>query len=169
MTGAVSRKTHGTAGVFDVPLSFTGASAVECRNGGASGQHTVVVTFSDPINAGQASVTAGSGNAGQPLISGNTMAIPLSNVADGQVVTLALSNVTTTSGQAVADATLQIGFLVGDSNGDRVVNSGDATQTRSRSGGEANSQTFRSDVNADGVINSGDTTIARGRSGQFLP
>jgi hypothetical protein len=59
--------------------------------------------------------------------------------------------------------------LVGDTNADRVVNSGDALQTRNRSGGAASSTNFRSDVNADGAVNSGDTSIIRTHSGDFLP
>src|SRR3712207_7115424 len=46
--------------------------------------------------------------------------------------------------------------LVGDTNGDRSVNAGDALQTRNRSGQPAASSTFRSDVNTDGNVNSGD-------------
>jgi hypothetical protein len=170
ITGAVSRKAHGSVGTFDVPLSLTGTSAVECRSGGASGQHTIVVTFSADVSAGQATVTSGTGNvAGPPAISGNAMTITLSDVANAQRLTLALSNVTTTSGQSLPETTLSVGFLLGDANNDGVVNTGDATQTRSRSGQEANSQTFRSDFNTDGFVNSGDTTIVRARSGQAIP
>jgi hypothetical protein len=58
---------------------------------------------------------------------------------------------------------------VGDTNGDRFVNSGDALQTRTRSGQATDATNFRSDVNADGFINSGDTTLVRARSGTFVP
>jgi hypothetical protein len=60
-------------------------------------------------------------------------------------------------------------ILVGDTNGDGSVNSGDGTQTRSRSGNPIDGTTFRNDVNADGNINSGDSTIVRARSGATLP
>ena len=56
-------------------------------------------------------------------------------------------------------------LLAGDTNGDRMVNSGDTLQTRNRSGGAASSTNFRSDVNTDGAVNSGDTSIVRARSG----
>ena len=65
--------------------------------------------------------------------------------------------------------TVPISFLAGDTNADRVVNSGDVLQTRNRSGGTADSTNFRSDVNTDGAVNSGDTSIVRARSGDFLP
>ena len=60
-------------------------------------------------------------------------------------------------------------LLVGDTNADAVVNSGDAQQTRSRSGQTTNATNFRSDVDADGFINSGDAVIVRARSGMALP
>ena len=42
LNSAVSRKTHGAAGPFDVPLPLSGAPGVECRSGGANGDHTIV-------------------------------------------------------------------------------------------------------------------------------
>ncbi len=168
--GALSRQMHGSAGAFDIPLPLTGLPGVECRSGGTNGQHTLIVTFGSQISAGQASVTVGTATiSGSPVISGNAMTIVLTEVADAQTVSLALSHVTTTSGQSVPDATLSVAFLLGDANGDRVVNSGDATQTRNRSGQETNNDIFRSDINADGFVNSGDTTLIRARSGQSLP
>src|SRR4051812_1720826 len=48
LASAVSRKTHGAAGAFDVPLPLTGPAGVECRaGGGAGGDHMIVVTFSN--------------------------------------------------------------------------------------------------------------------------
>jgi hypothetical protein len=58
--------------------------------------------------------------------------------------------------------------LSGDSNGDRVVNSGDALQTRSRAGQVASVSNVRSELNLDGNINSGDTIFVRARSGTFI-
>ncbi|MGI8820566.1 MAG: dockerin type I domain-containing protein [Chthoniobacterales bacterium] len=60
-------------------------------------------------------------------------------------------------------------FLLGDSNLDRFVNSGDALQTRSRSGAPTDAGNFTSDVNTDGTVNSGDVTIVRGQAGATLP
>ncbi|MDQ6624227.1 MAG: hypothetical protein M3Y86_12195 [Verrucomicrobiota bacterium] len=46
-------------------------------------------------------------------------------------------------------------FLIGDTNSDAATNSGDALQTRNRSGQPVVASNYRSDVNADGQINSG--------------
>jgi hypothetical protein len=80
-----------------------------------------------------------------------------------------LSNVTHNVAQVLPDTPFSAGFLVGDTNGDRFVNSGDALQTRTRSGQAADATNFRSDANADGFVNSGDTTVVRAGSGTFLP
>jgi hypothetical protein len=92
LTSAVSRKTHGVAGTFDVNLPVTGQPGVECRAGG--GNHTLVFTFNNNIASGSASVTTGVGSvAGSPIFSGKTMTVNLTGVADVQKITLTLSNV----------------------------------------------------------------------------
>jgi hypothetical protein len=58
--------------------------------------------------------------------------------------------------------------LIGDTNGDAVVNSGDALQTRARSGQSTDGTNFRNDANVDGFLNSADTIIVRSRSGTSL-
>src|SRR5205814_10466130 len=49
LTGAVSRKTHGGAGTFDVDLPITGTPGIECRTGGATNDYTMVATFSGNV------------------------------------------------------------------------------------------------------------------------
>ncbi len=95
--------------------------------------------------------------------------VDLTSVANAQTLTVTLTNITDTNGGATPSLSVSIGFLLGDSNGDRVVNSGDAQQTRNRSGQTTGAASFRSDYNLDGTINSGDATIVRTRSGQFIP
>ncbi len=172
-TSVVSRKTHGTAGTFDINLPLAGNAGIECRSGGASSDHQVVLTFLNPVTLSSATVTPQpgmSGNmAGPPVISpdGRTVTINLTSVADAQTLTITLSSVN--SGTSTSNVTVPMSLLLGDTNADRVVNSGDALQTRNRSGGAASSTNFRSDVNADGIVNSGDTTVVRSRSGTTLP
>src|SRR5204863_6201655 len=123
-------------------------SGVECRAGGANGDHTIIVTFSNPVETGNASVTGGAGSVvGAPAISGNTMTINLTGVADVQTTTVTLTGVSDQFGQTLADTPLSVGFLVGDTNGDRFVNAGDSLQTRNRSGQVTDATNFRSDVN----------------------
>ena len=168
LTTAVSRKTHVVAGDFDIPLPLTGTPGIECRNSG--GNHTLVFATSNNLVSGNASVTTGTGSiSGSPTFAGNTMTLNLTGVTDVQTITVTLSGVTDSFAQVLPDTPVSIGFLVGDANGDRFVNAGDTTLTRSRSGQTTTATNFRSDVNADGIVNSGDTTIVRARSGNALP
>ncbi|MDQ6765485.1 MAG: dockerin type I domain-containing protein [Verrucomicrobiota bacterium] len=170
MTGAVSRKTHGTAGTFDIALPSTGTRGVECRTGGANGNHTLVVSFNNNLASGAATVTAGSGSVvGTPTVNGTSLTVDLTGVTNAQNVTVTLSNVTDTASQVLPSTSVTVGFLVGDTNGDGIVNSGDSLQTRNRAGQVTSATNFRSDVNEDGFVNSGDSTIVRARSGTALP
>src|SRR5207302_9056378 len=47
--GVASRKTHGAAGNFDIPLPINGPAGIECRSGGGSNSYTLVYTFDRPV------------------------------------------------------------------------------------------------------------------------
>src|SRR5213078_835298 len=137
ISSAVSRKTHGGAGNFDVDLPLTGTTGVEDRSGGATNDFTMVVTFSTNVavtGSPQAQVTLGTGtvgsggvsNGGMVTVSGNTVTIPLTNVADQQTIMVRLNGVTV--GTANGDVTIPMSRLLGDSNGNRAVNAGDIAQ-----------------------------------------
>jgi hypothetical protein len=167
LTSAVSRKTQG-AGTYDIDLPKTGTPGVECRSSG--GEHTLVFTFSSEIVSGSARVESGEGNVlGTPTFAGNTMTVNLTGVLNAQMLRIELRDVTDVLAQVLPTTLVSMGVLIGDTNWDRVVNSGDALQTRNRSGQATDATNFRSDVNADGFVNSGDTTVVRSRSGSFIP
>jgi hypothetical protein len=169
LLSAASRLSHGSA-MFDVAMPLNG-TGVEPRRG--NGNYTAVLHFDRPVQNGNATVTGGTGTAGSPVFSGNDMIVPLSGVTDQQRLTLTATNVTPVSGAVLGSVSVQMGFLLGDTNGDtsgeRAVNSGDTQQTRSRSGQQTNGTNFRSDVNRDGTINSGDSIIVRSQSGNSVP
>jgi N-acetylneuraminic acid mutarotase len=56
---AFSRKTHGAAGTFDVPLPLTGNVGIECRSGGAANDYQMIINFATTVTVGSASVTSG--------------------------------------------------------------------------------------------------------------
>ena len=168
-TSVVSRKLHGATN-FDINMPLIGSSGVECRRGtGASlNNHQLRVTFASPPTVGGVAVDSTDGLAtATHSISGNVVTVNLAAVADAQVLSVALMNVS--SGANVGTVTIPMGILLGDTNGDRAVNSGDAVQTRARAGQLTDATNFRSDVNETGNINSGDTTIVRANSGHALP
>jgi len=167
-TSVVSRKTHGTAGIFDVNLPIIGTPGIECRSGGASGDYQVVVTFPNAVTFNSAAVTAGTGTVSSTTGSGTTaVTLNLTGVTNAQTITLTLSGVN--DGTNTGDIGIHMAVLVGDTSGDGVVNSADITQTRRQSGNVADSSNFREDVTLDGVINSADITLVRRQSGTALP
>lgn len=92
---ASSRKSQGGKN-FDINLPLTGTLGVECRSGGAQGNFTLVLRFTNKLNSvGIASVTTGMGSvSGTPMINGNTMTVNLTGVANAQKIIVTLNNVT---------------------------------------------------------------------------
>jgi predicted outer membrane repeat protein len=170
LLSASSDLVHGGAGTFSVPLPLTGPSVVEPRLGGGTGaarNYTIVFRFDRPVSSGTAAVT-GTASVSAVTFSGANMSVSLTGVTSPQTVTVTVANVATPQGGILSSASVQVGFLVGDVNGDRVVNIGDATVTRANSGAAVTTTNFRADVNIDGVINAADALIVRGRSGTGL-
>jgi len=163
-TSAVSRKTHTGAGSFDIDLNPNGIAGVECRN---ATSYQMVVQFANPVTISGATILSGAGTVSSTSVSGNTVTVNLAGVTNAQTVVVSLTNVS--DGTLSGNVPVAMGVLVGDTNGDRSVNSGDSLQTRNRSGQATDATNFRSDVNTDGFVNSGDTTVVRSRSGTFLP
>jgi len=132
-----------------------------------------VFTFPNPVaSADSASVTSGTGvvSSFSPGASPNEYNVNLVGVVSPQYITITLDGVRDAAGNVTAPSVpVTMGVLIGDSNADRSVNSGDALQTRNRSGQPADATNFRSDFNLDGTINSGDATVVRSRSGQSIP
>lgn len=172
VVGAASTKIHGSAGSFNIPLPLSGTTGIECRSGGANSAHTIVFTFTNTLSSvSSASVSSGIGTVSSSAIGADAhqYLVNLSSVGNAQTITVSLTNVIDSFGNNSPTIAVPMGVLLGDTNGDRFVNSGDALQTRNRGGNVTDGTNFRSDVNTDGFINSGDTTIVRNNGGSFLP
>jgi hypothetical protein len=165
LTAAVSRKTHGSAGTFDVNL--LSPEPVECRDG--AGVHTFVFTFSNYLASGSAAVTEGIGAiAGTPTFNGKTMTVNLTGVADVQKITVSLQKVTDRFGQAVPAVNVPINMLIGDTTGNKTVNASDVGQTKASSGFAPTVTTFRQDVTVNGAISASDLALVKSRTGAFI-
>ena len=168
LVSAVSRKTHGAAGTFDVPLPLSGEPGVECRNSG--GNHTLVFMFNNALMSGSASVTGGTGMvSGSPVISGNTMTVSLTGVADVQRLTLSLQSVTDTNLNIMPNSAVNVNFLAGDSNGNKSVNAADVAQVKGQAGSAVTTANFRQDLNADGSVSASDISLVKSRVGNGVP
>ena len=170
LTTAVSRKTHGSAGTFDLPLPFSSPFGVECRSGSGGGNHSLVFTFTNSIVSGSASVTTGTGSvSGGSVVAGNTMTVNLTGVTDAQLVGVTLSNVTDTFAQVLPSTLVSAKILLGDVNESSSVNATDIGQTKSQTGTTTGIGNFRTDVNVSGSINSGDIGQVKANSGHSVP
>ena len=166
---AVSRKTHGSSGTFDIPLPATGSRGVECRSGGPDGNHQVVFTFPAPVSFNEATVSSGAGTVLNASGSGtSTITVDLTNVANAQPITLRLAAVS--NGESTADLAVPMGILAGDTTGNGSVTASDIGQVKGQSGQPVSATNFRSDVTANGgSINASDIGLVKSRSGTQLP
>jgi hypothetical protein len=162
---AVSRKTHGSAGTFDIDLlPLGGGLGIECRTGGANGDHTVVVTFPGAVTVGSA--TCG-GNAATATVNNSVVTVNCTGVPNAQLINITLSNVS--DGTNIGNVSIPMGVLAGDTTGNKAVNSSDIAQTQSQSGQSVTGSNFREDVTVNGLINSSDIAFVQAHSGTALP
>lgn len=172
---AVSRKTHGSLGAFDVMLvPQDSGGGIECRNESGDAEH-IVFTFAVPVTFTGVSVNGSHGTvttspaANSAAVSEVT--VNIANVANAQSMSVDLLGVSAGSASATVSAPLSV--LIGDTNADGTVNSADISQTKSQSGQPVSSaeghNNFREDVNADGDINSADISLVKSKSGSALP
>ena len=174
---AVSRKTHGTVGAFDVklaPIVPASATAIECRvgQGTNSNQHTVVFTFAAPVTFTGAAVSSLTGGTAT-LVSNTSPTAPSSEVTvviaanNAQRVTVSLLGVS--AGGASATVSVNMGLLLGDITSDGRTDAGDVTLARQFSVSIPDVTNFRNDVNVTGRTDAGDVTLTRQSSITILP
>jgi hypothetical protein len=162
---AFSRKVHGGAGTFDVPLPLTGNVGIECRIGPT---YQMIINFATSVTVQSASVTSGTGMVSSFSGSGTpTITVNLSGVTDQQRITMTLHGVN--NGTSTGDVPISMGVLIGDTTENGIVNSGDVAQTKSQVGATVGASNFREDVNANGLINAVDVALVKSDVGHALP
>ena len=164
---AFSRKTHGAAGTFDIALPLTGNVGVECRSGGATNDYQMIINFATSVTVENALVTSGTGSVSSFTVSGSQVTVNLTGVTNVQRITVTLTNVN--DGTHMGNVAVSMGVLVGDVNGNAVVNAADVALTKSQVGMAVSSSNFREDVNANGLINSVDVALVKSTVGTSLP
>jgi hypothetical protein len=172
---AVSRKTHGGAGTFDINVLAPGA--VECRSSGAT---QVVVTFDADIVAPDGTLNAGDevnvavgGSPNNGLITGLSivgadLTVDLSGVPDETCLTITLSGIAWAHdpGGIIAETDIEFANLVGDVTGDAVVSNADLNVFPGSLPAPAGPDTFRFDVDVNGTITVlGDRAIVQAKIG----
>ncbi len=169
LLSVVSRKTHGATGTFDLPIDTTqalgGLITVEPRAIGPG--HDIVFQFNAPVISLTAATAIDSGALAvgtvATALAGNELTVNLTGVPQNQRLTVSVTGV-----NGVLDASASLGFLVGDVNNTRSVNSSDISGVKVRSGQATDATNFKFDLNASGAINSTDISAVKARSGQGL-
>ena len=164
LLGVQSRKTHGIAGTFDLPIIALVAPNITVEPRIIDTGHRIVFQFDGPITVPGSATVAPMGSA-TASASGSEVTVLLTAVPDNQRVTVSLGGVNggATSVQAA------IGFSVGDANNTQSVNSSDISGVKARSGQATTAANFKFDVNISGAINSSDISAVKARSGLTLP
>jgi hypothetical protein len=172
LTAVQSRKTHGAAGTFDLPILTTpligGSVTVEPRAIGAG--HTIVFQFNQAVTS-IGSVAAldssnnpiGSASAVINMANNTEVLVTLTGIADRSRLAITLNGV-----NGGLSSTVSMGFLVGDVNNDREVRSSDLTAIKTRLGLTLDNTNFKYDVSLNGDIGSTDISAAKTRVGLAL-
>lgn len=167
LASAVSRKVHGSAGTFDLPLSaVTTNPTTEPRHGPAQ---TIVLTFEQAISAATVSIVEGIATPSAPTFAGNDVIVNLTGVANMQYVTVSLTNVESTEGGTGGSASVRIGFLLGDVNQNRVVSLADLALVNAQLAQLVTATNYLHDVNASGTLTLADKAITNANLATALP
>jgi hypothetical protein len=127
----------------------------------------MIINFATTVTVGSASVTSGTGSVSSFTVSGSQVTVNLTGVINVQRMTVTLFNVN--DGTHMGNVPVSMGVLVGDVNGNGVVNASDVSLTKSQVGVPVSGSNFREDVNANGLINSVDVALVKAKVGTALP
>jgi hypothetical protein len=173
LVGVVSRKVHGDAGSFDVDLPLTGNPGIECRDGGANADYTLVFNFANPLNGvGGASVTSGTGSIANSNIDNNdahNYIVNLTAINNAQIVTISLTNVNDAARTFSSAVSVSMGVMLGDVNANGIVSNTDVAEVKAQVGAPVTASNFRTDVHANGVVSNTDVSAVKTQVGATLP
>lgn len=171
MLSVHSRKTHGVVGDFDLPVdtnkSIVGAVTVEPRSLGSG--HVLVFTFDSPITSTSTFIAKNLHGIALDSVTvspiGNTVVVTLPIVSDNSRVSVSLFDVNGSGYYASAS----VGFLLGDVNGSREIDSADTVATKAHSGQVVVDSTNAAyDVDLSGAITASDIAAVKARAGNVL-
>jgi len=100
-------------------------------------------------------------------VSGSQVTVNLTGVTNAQRITVTLFNVN--DGTHMGNVPVSMGVLVGDVNGNAVVNASDVSLTKAQVGQPVTGSDFREDVNTNGSINAADVALVKSKVGTALP
>jgi uncharacterized repeat protein (TIGR01451 family) len=163
-----SRKVHGAAGTFDLPLSMDlNNPTTEPRLGPA---FSIVLTFDKPIVlfAGP-SFTEGVATFSGWTRDGNDVIFNIAGVADQQYLTTLMLGITAGDHGFLDGLLFRIGLLAGDVNQNRVVTLADLGLVNQQLAQPVTAANYLKDVNVSGTLSLADKGITNTRLTKALP
>jgi hypothetical protein len=167
LLSAASRKIHGAAGTFDLPLTLLPLTnpTTEPRQ---SSTATIVMTFDVAIISASAAITEGIATVGLTTFSGNDVIVDLTGVTNQQYVTISLTSVASAVNTG-GSGSVRIGFLLGDVNQNRVVTVADVGLVNAHLAQAVTASNYLKDVNASGTLTVADKGITNANLAKALP
>ena len=162
--GVVSRRVHGPAGAFDIPLPVNGIAGLESRSPGPNQSYQLIYTFPAAVqNPGNAGVTQGTANVGTPVLgpAPNQVTVNLTGVANKQHLIVTLGNVRDSVGKALSSIAARMDVLTGDVDVTRHVDVGDVGAVQRQNSKPLTSTNFRADADCSGHIDVGDIGVVQ--------
>ncbi|MGC3990057.1 MAG: DUF3500 domain-containing protein [Chthoniobacteraceae bacterium] len=151
----------------DLVLNMSGTPTVECRSGGSSGVYQLVLDFPNTVTYSSPRVTTGTATiSSSSLSSSSEITINLTGVTNAQTIGV---TVTVSDGSSSANIVVPMSVLIGDTNGNGVVNASDVSQVKASVGVDLSASNARLDVTANGSINSSDVSLVKSLIGTYLP
>ncbi len=162
LLSAVSRKTHGKYGDFDLVLPLDHAeAAIEPRNGGPT---MIVLTFSEDIEPATscANIILSGGACQNVSVNGSELAVTLSGVAQNACLSLTLDGLASASAKPLTgDADVHVRVILGEANGLVPVNILDLSTVKAQLFQPVTADNFRADVYPDGAIDVRDLSATK--------
>jgi hypothetical protein len=182
ITGAVSRKTHGSAGEWDINVLFginygtsgddTKIRGTECRLGGPT---QLILTFSEPVFAEDGTpdateVSLSHGSLDGVSIVDNQMIIITSGVPDQTCLEVTVTGIVDLKGNPLDGGNNQgqIYVLFGDVDYNRLVDSNDVNEIGLHLSEPLSETNCNYDVNIDGVIDNTDESDTNANLGNSV-
>jgi hypothetical protein len=166
LTGASSR-----IGPFEIDLPLSGERGIESRGGGIGRRYTLVFTFNNLITSvDSADTTCGTANRIAIKADAHRVLVGLSGVnCNEDYVTVTLNGVHDDQGHTLASVAAEVGFLLGDTNGDGVVDPADVEKTQAVVGQQTGQHNCREDLKPNGSIDTRDVDRVSAKVGTMLP
>ena len=159
-------------GNFAIDLPLTGSPGVEDRSGGQEGRYTISLAFNHNL-ASVASATTGCGtvksSAIDPIDPTHWVVNIRATDCNAEDLTVTLTGITDDQSNTLPSASVTLGLLLGDVDGDGVVTKTDFNLTKTDNGQNSDGTNFREDVNVSGVIDRNDAKLVKQQVGTSLP